>query len=81
LRIVKKKMNKSQASTPKSYIDSDYLDEEDLMKVAKKDFKNLQTGRFSLYTKYLNVIMLKTGDPYLSKMYEKYLKFKRKGRD
>lgn len=33
-----------------------------------------------MYTKYLNILMLKTGDSYVAKQYEKYLKHKRKGK-
>lgn len=47
---------------------------------AGKDLKTLSKSKFKLYYRYLNVLLLKTGDPYVAKMYDKYLKFKKLGK-
>ena len=44
----------------------------------KVDFKRMHDAKFSLYNKYLNVLLLKTGDPFVVQMYNKFLRHKRK---
>jgi len=44
-------------------MDSEFIDEEKLMKVGTDSMDN---AKFSLYNKYLNVLLLKTGDPYVA---------------
>jgi hypothetical protein len=39
-----------------------------------KDFSNSTNARFEVYCKYLNILLLKTGDPFVAKKYENYLK-------
>lgn len=48
------------------------LDEEEILK-AGADMKHFDNMKFSLYCKYLNILLLKTGDPFIAKKYEKYL--------
>ena len=57
---------------------SESVDEEMILK-DKEQFKSGK-GKFHLYNKYLNVLLLKTGDPFVAEMYNKYLKAKRRGR-
>ncbi|CDW89107.1 UNKNOWN [Stylonychia lemnae] len=56
---------------------SESMDDEKLLKAGKKGFTG---GKFDLYNKYLNILLLRSGDPYVSQMFSKYLQFKRKGK-
>lgn len=56
-------------------MDSEFIDEEDLLKF---DIKRFTRARFSLYSRYLNVLLLKTADPFIADRYMKYLKFKKR---
>ncbi|CDW80942.1 UNKNOWN [Stylonychia lemnae] len=61
-----------------SFLDSDFIDEEKLLKVGSDSLDN---AKFGLYNKYLNVLLLKTGDPFVAQQYQKYLRIKRKGHE
>ena len=70
-----------QADDEKSDTSNSENEEEFMDDDINKIFKNLRNpnvkGKFQLYCKYLNVLLLKKGDPFVSKMYEKYLSLKR----
>lgn len=76
--IEKQQKDRRRRNSHQSFLDSESLDEDDLLKV---DFKRFQRAKFTIYNRYLNVLLLKTGDPFVAEMYSKYLKIKRKGRE
>jgi len=43
--------------------------------------RGFSAGKFSLYNKYLNVLLLQTADTYISAMYQRHLRTKRKGKE
>eukprot|EP00347_Sterkiella_histriomuscorum_P024345 403331448 len=62
----------------KSYLDSEFYDEDKLINMRTDALDN---AKFSVYNKYLNVLLLKTGDPFVAQQYNNYLRIKRKGKN
>eukprot|EP00347_Sterkiella_histriomuscorum_P012809 403367146 len=56
---------------------SEAIDDDHIIKQGEKGFSS---GKFELYNKYLNVLLLKNSDSYIQMMYQKYLEKKKKGK-
>lgn len=59
--------------------DSDSFDEDQVFNKGK-NMQKLDAGKFEQYNKYLNVLLLKFGDPFLAQKYKQYMNFKRRGK-
>ncbi len=73
-----KRQSLNNQESMRSFLDSEFMNEDKLLKVGRE---SLQNAKFSVYNKYLNILLLKTGDPYLAQCYNNYLKIKRRGKE
>ena len=66
---------KKTSKEDSSYLGTDYVDEEDIMKELSE---NIMKAKFSLLIKSLNIILVQKSDPFVAKMYRNYIRVKRK---